>query len=72
MGRADGFASGIGAVGFDVFVLGEVQGLHQGLAEVPGQKADPSLPSGFAKSSPPLKAGATGHQGRSRPSRWPV
>ncbi len=72
MRGADGFAPGICAVGVDVFVLGEVQGLHEGLAEVPGQKADPSLPSGFAKSSLPRKAGATGHRVSSRPSRWPV
>ena len=31
---ADGLAPGIGAEGVDVFVLGEVQGLHEGLAEV--------------------------------------
>ncbi len=31
---ADGFAPGIGAEGVDVFVLGEVQGLHEGLAEI--------------------------------------
>jgi len=72
MGGADGFAPGIGVVGVDAFVLGEGQDLDEGLAEVPGQKADPSLPSGFAKSSPPRKAGGTGHQGRSRPSPWPV
>ena len=34
VGGADGFAPGIGAVGVDVFVLGEVQGLHEGLAEI--------------------------------------
>src|SRR5229473_4996718 len=34
MGGADGFAPGICAVGVDVFVLGEVQGLHEGLAEI--------------------------------------
>ncbi len=31
MGGADGFAPGIGAVGVDVFVLGDVQGLDEGL-----------------------------------------
>src|SRR6266849_4070563 len=34
MGGADGFAPGICAVGVDVFVLGEGQGLHEGLAEI--------------------------------------
>ncbi len=34
VGLADGFAPGIGAVGVDVFVLGEGQGLHEGLAEI--------------------------------------
>ncbi len=72
MGGADGFAPGICAVGVDVFVLGEVQGLHEGLAEIQPRKADPLLRSGFAKSSLPRKAGATGHRVRSRPSRWPV
>ena len=34
VGGADGFAPGIGAVGVDVFVLGEGQGLDEGLAEI--------------------------------------
>ncbi len=34
VGGADGFAPGICAVGVDVFVLGEGQGLHEGLAEI--------------------------------------
>ena len=34
MGGADGCAPGIGAEGVDVFVLGEVQGLDKGLAEI--------------------------------------
>ena len=34
VGFADGFAPGVGAVGVDVFVLGEVEGLDQGLAEI--------------------------------------
>ena len=34
VGGADGFAPGICAVGVDVFVLGEGQSLHEGLAEV--------------------------------------
>ncbi len=34
MRGADGFAPGIGALGVDVFVLGEVQGLDEGLAEI--------------------------------------
>src|SRR6266852_9949330 len=34
VGLADGFAPGIGAVGVDVFVLGEGQGLHESLAEI--------------------------------------
>jgi hypothetical protein len=32
MGFADGFAPSVGAVGVDVFVLGKVEGLDQGLA----------------------------------------
>ena len=31
---ADGFAPAVGAEGVDVFVLGEVDGLHQGLGEI--------------------------------------
>ncbi len=46
VGLADGFAPGIGVVGVDVFVLGEVQGLHEGLAEIQRRKTDPSLPLG--------------------------
>jgi len=46
MGGADGFAPGICAVGVDVFVLGEVQVLHEGLAEIQRRKTDPSLSSG--------------------------
>jgi hypothetical protein len=34
VGGADGFAPGVGAVGVDVFVLREGQGLHEGLAEI--------------------------------------
>ena len=34
VGGADGFAPGIGAEGVDVFVLGEVQSLDEGLAEI--------------------------------------
>ena len=34
VGGADGFAPGIGAVGVDVFVLGEREGLDEGLAEI--------------------------------------
>ena len=34
VGGADGIAPGIGAVGVDEFVLGDVQGLHEGLAEI--------------------------------------
>ena len=33
-GSADGFAPGICSVGVDVFVLGEGQDLHEGLAEI--------------------------------------
>jgi hypothetical protein len=33
-GGADGFTPGIGAEGVDVFVLGDVDGLEQGLAEI--------------------------------------
>jgi hypothetical protein len=33
-GGADGFAPGIAAEGVDVFVLGELDGLQQGLAEI--------------------------------------
>src|SRR5260370_39802887 len=34
MGLADGFGPGIGVVGVDVFVLGDGQDLHEGLAEI--------------------------------------
>jgi len=34
VGGADGFAPGVGAVGIDVFVLGDGQDLDQGLAEI--------------------------------------
>lgn len=53
MRGADGFPPGIGALGVDLFVLGEVQGLDEGLWRR----------AATAKSSPPRKAGATGHRG---------
>ncbi len=59
VGLADGIAPGIGVVGFDVFVLGEVQCLHEGLAEIRGEKQIPRCPRERANSSPPRKAGAT-------------
>ncbi len=38
---ADGFAPGIGAEGVELFVLGEVQGLDEGLTEIQRRKAGP-------------------------------
>ncbi len=57
VGLADGIAPGIGVVGFDVFVLGEVQCLHEGLAEIQRRKADPSLPSGAREQQPTSEGG---------------
>src|SRR5258708_25414219 len=37
----EGFAPGIGAEGVDLFVLGEVQGLDEGLTEIQRRKAGP-------------------------------
>jgi hypothetical protein len=67
---ADGFAPGIGAVGVDVFVLGEGQGLHEGLAEIQRRKADPSLPSGAREQQPTSEGGrymTTGARGLALP-----
>ena len=57
VGLADGFAPGIGAVGVDVFVLGEGQDLDEGLAEIQRRKADPSLPSGAREQQPTSEGG---------------